>query len=248
MRTFFSLLTPLLLLTGLLTGWETQAQKPLDDVLYLRNGWILRGRLLSTPSDSVVSIQTYDHNRFVFPRDQVQSLTREPAKNPSSLRYRERGYGLFAELGALAARNTTADAVTTSAFTFHIVNGYKFNQWLYAGLGTGVDLYATQTFVPVFGSLRGDFTRTGGVIPFYFADGGYGFNATVNNSQSLRYGGGAYASAGAGLKILFQGNSGFLVSVGYYLQRSTITQTTAGTSTRQEVDYNRIAIRAGFSL
>ncbi|WP_019989865.1 hypothetical protein [Rudanella lutea] len=214
------------------------------DVLALRNGWVLRGRLLSAPSDASVTIETRDGNRFVFPQTDVLSIRHEKA--PTT---RSRGYGLFVELGPLAARNTTAQAVTTAAITFHIINGFRFSRWLYAGLGTGVDLYATQTFVPFFASVRGDLSGPSlrqGPVPFYFVDGGYSFNATVNDTPGLNYIGGAYTSAGLGLRFPFVRNTSFLLSGGYYLQRSIIEQ--PDRSSRQSADFNRVAIRAGFTF
>src|SRR5215475_12882171 len=84
----------------------------------------------------------------------------------------------YTEIGALAATKNRPDNVTTAAFTFQTVNGYKFNQYLFTGIGVAADLYAKQTIVPVFASVRGDFIHTGIFIPFYFVDGGYGFDIT----------------------------------------------------------------------
>jgi hypothetical protein len=236
----------LLLLFSCLCLSTTLAQTGNTDVLTLKNGWVLRGHLLSPQTDSSVVIETRDGNRFVFRRAEVQSLSQDKP--------RSRGYGLYVELGPLAARNTTAQAVTTAAITFHIINGFRFNRWFYAGFGTGVDLYATQTFVPLFASVRGDLSggaRQGGLsrpgpIPFYFLDGGYGLNATVNNTPGLNYIGGVYTSLGAGIRFPFQRNTSFLLSGGYYLQQSIIEQ--PDRRNRQSADFNRVAIRAGFTF
>ncbi len=227
------------------------AQTVVSDVVTLKNGWILRGTLLPARPDSSVVIDTRDGNRFVFSRAEVQTVGRDTP--------RTKGYGLYVELGPLAARNTTAQAVTTAAITFHIINGFRFSRGFYAGFGTGVDLYATQTFVPLFASVRGDLSggsrqsslaRPGlarpGPIPFYFLDGGYGLNATVNNTPGLRYIGGAYTSAGLGIRFPFSRNSSFLLSGGYYLQQSIIEQPDG--RTRESADFNRVAIRAGFTF
>lgn len=217
------------------------AQLGSADVVTLKNGWILRGTLLPTRPDSSVAIDIRDGNRFVFRRAEVQTIRRDKP--------RIKGYGLYVELGPLAARNTTAQAVTTAAITFHVINGFRFNRWLYAGLGTGLDLYATQTFVPFFASIRGDLSggeRQSGPIPFYFLDGGYGLNATVNDTPGLKYIGGAYTSAGLGLRFPFSTNTSFLLSGGYYLQQSII-ENPDGRS-RQSADFNRLAIRAGFTF
>lgn len=209
--------------------------------LYLKNGSVVRGQLLE---DSVrFKIQTYDKSIWVFPKADVDSVIAGKADNPS-LSYKKKGFVHYTELGPLAMSNRASNGVTTSAFSFQTTNGYKFNQWLYTGIGVGADLYAVQTFVPVVISVRGDFTSKGSKIPFYFLEGGYGFNATSNDVDSVRFGGGATAAAGIGLKILFNGNTGFTIAAGYRFQRSSVKQ--LGEAKLE--DFNRLTLRAGFSF
>ncbi len=223
------------------------AQRPTDDVLYLKNGWVLRGKLLVQDAGNV-KIQTTDGSVFAFPQTDVQEIKQEPALRYQNIRYKSRGYVHYTELGVMAARNNVNElGVTTSAFTFHTVNGYKLNQALFVGLGAGVDLYASQTFLPVFASVRGDFTRKGILIPYYYIDGGWGFNGTTNLPDKKQLGGTHFAT-GLGMKVLFNGNAGFLLSVGYYFQATAIETTTDGITTRNQNNYNRLAIRAGFSF
>ena len=239
----FSLLIALLLGCG-----AAHAQRPTEQVLYLKNGWVLRGQLLSAPTADPLRLQTADRNEFVFRQSEIDSLRQRP-QPPARLNvaYKERGFGHFTELGALAGRNTSS-SVNTSAFSFQVVNGYKFSQWLYTGLGVGADLYATQSIVPVFASVRGDFTRRGTILPFYFLDGGYGFNITGKDNtllQPVTYEGGALWALGAGVKVLFNNNTGFLVSLGYRTQRTTLTREALPT---ERVTFERIAVRAGFAF
>ena len=224
------------------------AQRPTEDVLYLKNGWILRGHLTTPDSAASVGIQTNDGNVFTFVRSEVRETKKEAALRHLNIRYRERGFGNYTEVGALASRTNVDDrGTTTSAFTFHTVNGYRFGQFLYAGVGVGVDLYASQTFIPVFASIRGDFLRKGILIPYYYVDGGWGLNGTTSQPAE-RQRGGVHFAAGAGLKVLFNGNAGFLLSAGYSLQQTAIETSGVAGTTRRALDYNRIAIRAGFSF
>ncbi len=229
-------------------AFSASAQRPLDDVLYLKNGWILRGKVLPASPDSLVKLQTYEQNTFVFPRRDIREIRQERTLRHLNIRYRKRGFAHYTELGALAARNTTSNQTTTSAFTFHTVNGYKFNQYLFLGAGAGVDLYATQTFVPVFASFRGDLWARGILVPYYYVDGGYGFNATTNDDPALQYLGGLHFAAGAGVKILFNNNAGFLLSLGYYRQETATERQDGVGKNRQVFNYDRVAVRAGFSF
>ncbi|MFT3705224.1 MAG: hypothetical protein QM802_22850 [Agriterribacter sp.] len=154
-----------------------------------------------------------------------------------------RGFGHYTEIGALAATKNRPDNVTTAAFSFQTVNGYTFSRWLFTGIGVAADLYATQTTIPVFASVRGNLIKGGRFIPFYFIDGGYGIDIT-SSTTDISYKGGAMFSSGIGFKIPVNNGVGFMVSFGYRMQKGSTIQSGI------EKDYtnNRIALRAGFYL
>lgn len=211
-----------------------------EDVIYLKNEWVIRGKILQQ-KDSV-KIQTHEGNIFVFSSTDINKIVKE--KTFGSFINKKNGFANFTELGPLIAGKTTINGVTTAAFSFQTVNGYKFSQAAMAGIGVGADLYATQTILPVFGSFRGDLTKSGSVIPFYFGDAGYGINITQNSDNGTSFKGGFMYAAGLGLKIPFNRNAGFLLSFGYRYQKTSYTYNNTST----EVNYNRLAVRAGFFL
>jgi hypothetical protein len=227
----------LLLIASVLGSVSLLAQK----AVYLKNGSIIKGKLLQQTPD--VHIETYDQSMFVFKAEEVLKIVDAERPNPNIV-YKERGFVHYTELGPLAGSNRASNGVTTSAFSFQTVNGYKFNQWLYTGLSVGADLYAVQTFIPVMLSVRGDFTQKGNKIPFYFVEGGYGINATSNDVAGISYKGGGAFAAGLGLKLLFSGNTGFVTGIGYRFQRSSVGS--VGKETIE--DFGRITLRAGFSF
>ncbi|MBS1598345.1 MAG: hypothetical protein JST75_08965 [Bacteroidetes bacterium] len=216
-------------------------KKSTDDVVYLKNQWVLRGQIIS--DDSIkISIRTFDGNIFVFRRSEIENIAKE--KKWSGYHYREKGFVHYTELGPLVAGKTSIEGVTTAAFSFQTVNGYKFSRYAQAALGVGADLYATQTILPVFGSLRGDIIRSDGVIPFYFLDAGYGINITQNSAITSDFKGGLLYAAGVGLKIPFNRTAGFLLSLGYRYQNSSYNND----GIKTDIIYKRLAIRAGFFL
>lgn len=209
--------------------------------LHLKNGSVIRGKMMQ--ESPVYRIETYDLSQWVFQPSEVEKVLPLKAVNPN-IRYRKKGFVHYTELGPLAMSNRASNGVTTSAFSFQTTNGYKFNQWLYTGVGIGADLYAVQTFVPVVLSFRGDFSQKGDKIPFYFLEGGYGFNATSNDVDNLRFGGGSTFAGGIGLKILFNNSTGFVIGAGYRFQRSTVIKL----YTETIENFNRLTLRAGFSF
>jgi len=200
----------------------------------------MRGKIL-LKNDSLVKIESQG-NIFVFPRREIDHLSRE--NRWRNFMYKTHGFANFTELGPLIAGKTTIQGVTTAAFSFQTVNGYKFSQYAMAGLGVGADLYATQTIIPVFASFRGDLTTKTSVIPYYFLDAGYGFNITQDSPGNTGFGGGISYAAGLGVKIPFNRTAGFLLSMGYRYQKTSYEINGVHT----EVIYNRLAIRAGFFL
>ncbi|MES1214504.1 MAG: hypothetical protein ABUT20_03220 [Bacteroidota bacterium] len=167
----------------------------------------------------------------------------QSAPADSKLIYGEKGFSHYTEIGALAATKNRPDNVTTAAFTFQTVNGYKFNRHLFTGIGVAADLYATQTIVPVFASIRGDLVNKGVFVPFYFVDGGYGIDIT-SSTTTISYKSGTMFAVGMGFKIPINNGPGFLVSFGYRLQKGA----TVESGIRNNYNNNRIALRAGFYL
>lgn len=157
--------------------------------------------------------------------------------------FRVKGFGHYTEIGALAATQNRPDNVTTAAFSFQTVNGYRFGSRLFTGIGIAADLYATQTIIPVFGSIRGNLINKGLFVPYYFVDGGWGFDIT-SSTTSVRYQGGPMFAAGIGFKIRFSPVAGFHLNFGYRIQKGSTSQF----GVTDNYTNNRIALRAGFYL
>ena len=212
-----------------------------EDVVYLRNESVIRGRIIFQDAKAV-KIQTFDGSIFYFEKEGIIKITRENRWN--GFIYKKRGFSSFTELGPLVAGKTTTEGVTTAAFSFQTINGYKFSQYAFLGLGVGADLYAIQTIIPVFGSFRGDIFNRGTVIPFYYLNAGYGINITQASSDISDFKGGLQWAGGLGLKIPFNRTAGFLISMGYDYQKTAYIQQ----GLNKTVSYNRLAVRAGFFL
>lgn len=182
--------------------------------------------------------------RFFFTALACISLSCASAQTsliPSS--FREKGFGHYTEIGALAATKNRPDNVTTAAFSFQTVNGYRFSPRLFTGIGVAADLYATQTTIPLFGSIRGNITNKGLFVPYYFVDGGWGFDIT-SSTTSISYKGGPMFAAGIGFKIRFSPVAGFHLNFGYRMQKGATSQF----GVEEKYSNSRIALRAGFYL
>ena len=110
--------------------FNTFAQKQNDDVLYLKNGSIYRGKI-TEKTDQIIKLETYDRNVFVVQLSDIQEIKQEESLKKPVILYKEKGYIHYTELGPLAGSNRASNGVTTSAFSFQTTNGYKFNQYLF---------------------------------------------------------------------------------------------------------------------
>lgn len=227
----------LILFLVMLYSSQVNAQFGKTDEINTYKGWSLHGKILSSEIDTIIKIQTQDGNVFTFFKSEISSQ-KKGIKKISNTNYKSKGFSHFTEMGPQASRNNSSSGVNTSAFSFQTVNGYKFGQLIYLGLGLGIDLYATETYVPLFGTFRGDIIKKGNIIPFYFIDFGNGFNITANKTQD----GGLLFASGLGLKIFFNNNTGFLLSVGYR-QQSKLPDSNSSLT-----QYERLAIRGGFTF
>ena len=207
-------------------------------------GYTQTNMLITTHSETISS----NTDKAITPQSNLSEDNvrvkqfRQPGEKEGSLIH-TRGFGHYTEIGALAATKNRPDNVTTAAFSFQTVNGYTFSRWLFTGIGVAADLYATQTNIPVFASVRGNIVKEGRFIPFYFVDGGYGIDIT-SSTTDISYKGGAMFAGGIGFKIPVNNGVGFMVSFGYRMQKGSTVQS----GQKQDYTNNRIALRAGFYL
>lgn len=207
--------------------------------IHLKNGWTMTGRYAPMP-DGGVEFRSTDGNKWTFPAKDIDSIVEHTMSRGQGDWYR---FGHYTEIGALAATRNRPDNVTTAAFSFQVVNGYRFRPGWFVGIGTGLDLYATQTTLPVFASLRVDLLPQRELTPYVFVDGGQGFDITTGNAN-VTYRGGALFAAGAGLKIHVSKRTSFHVQAGFRVQKGS----TIENGMEKGYDNQRVALRAGFTL
>lgn len=58
----------------------------LQEVVYLKNGSVIRGTIIEQVPNQSLKIKTTDGNIFVFKIDEVEKITKEPVYQPKSNR------------------------------------------------------------------------------------------------------------------------------------------------------------------
>lgn len=118
----------------IMVGSRVNAQENYQDVVYLKNGSIIRGMIVEQVPNKSIKIETYDKSLFVFQIDEIEKITKEPSaivQNNGKSQQKRRGYiglslGSSIPVGAFAdPDNGTAKA----GLQINLVNfGYLFTK------------------------------------------------------------------------------------------------------------------------
>ena len=68
----------------IILSYTVIGQNNIEDVVYLKNGSIIRGLVLETIPNQTVKIQTVDRNIFVFQMSEVEKITKEEKPNTTA--------------------------------------------------------------------------------------------------------------------------------------------------------------------
>jgi hypothetical protein len=192
------------------------AQQNYQDVVYLKNGSIIRGLIIEQVPNQSIKIETMDKSVFVYKIEEVEKITKEQRKakvnrqsstiQPGYQGIVEIGYGL-----------KTGD-YGMNLLKLNVINGYRINDNLAIGLGTGIRHYTESgesgTLVPVFADFRGYLIQNN-ISPYVALGIGYTFDAS--NSFS---GVGVMVNPSVGVGFKMQNNSLLHVGIGYEIQKA----------------------------
>jgi hypothetical protein len=241
------------------TGLSLMAQEQMEDVVYLKNGSIIRGEILELNTVESVKIQLYGGSVFVFSMDEVEKITKEPSfmkKKQKKITIKEKGFFNTTETGInLSTGNGNNNGwggyySGSAGFSFHNISGIYFNHWFAAGVGIGIDNFGNDYPIsPVYLRLEGNLLKSS-ITPFYFIDGGIGIPWQKKRNEYSTVTGGFGGNAGFGLKFHTASALSWHFSVGYKYQRKKeyIYYPWNGNSQTSKTTYQRLSLRIGMSF
>ncbi|MDL2323166.1 hypothetical protein LJC52_04175 [Bacteroidales bacterium OttesenSCG-928-A17] len=154
-------------------------QGNMQDVIYLKNGGVIRGIIIEQVPNKSFKIQTADESIFVFSIDEVDKIAKEISKNnveqKDPTNKTRIGYRGIIELGyELGTGDYGLDRVK-----LNIINGYQINSIFSVGLGMGFRYYydAEALLIPIFADFRATFLDRN-ISPYFSFGIGYSFDAT----------------------------------------------------------------------
>jgi hypothetical protein len=181
------------LLAAVLAGLVSflHAQQTMEEVVYLKNGSIIRGIIIEQVPNRTIKIQTADGNLFVYDVDEIEKLTKEPVfrgRNPA-VRGRPqpavpdapedkragRFSGMIQYAGLAVQHISSSDDVAYLKTSF--VCGYRYRDFLFVGGGVGMEHMLGEfngTYklrIPVFATVRLNANHSR-VSPYFQFDAG----------------------------------------------------------------------------
>ena len=222
------------------------AQTNRQDAVYLRNGSIIRGKVLENVVGKYTRIETVGRNVLVIQEGDVERVVMdEPIPQKARTDPKPYGYSALADLGLMGGVKNTMSLM--------LINGYQFKNRLGVGGGFGVEKFDQQV-IPVFADVRYNFLK-GGITPFIYLQAGYSYplgKSPTGNTNEVK--GCALINPGVGLRLNFTTHNALIFSLGWRYQEMRSHYTYyyyyGGPTYDNGYDrtdfYRRIAVRVGF--
>ena len=224
------------------------AQKQ-KDVLYLKNGSIIYGKLMEV-ADNQYKMKTPDGSLFIFSSAEVEKFVNEA--KPYDGR-KKRGLGFALEAGFLIGEQSSE---YRAPFSFNIIGNITSNVKNIFGIGSGVE-YLGKPFTPLFLEYKYLFSEKK-TTPFMFFRAGRLFNLKGHDENSdymssgsnyeKSYSGGASFTIGTGISWSKEDSETYL-SFAYRYARTSYSQSDYyHMITTYRSDYNRLELKFGFKF
>jgi len=191
-------------------------QNMYHDVLYLKNGSIIKGTIIDQGDDGSVTLLIGGRQSVSFYREEIDRMEKEARLNFQE-RQKKRGYFTRTQMGTSIKKERNWQGPYTTLYpSFQTVHGYQWSRFLQTGLGLGTDFYPDVVTIPFFFHLSGELSATK-ITPIYEIQIGDSFvlsdKISGNNFYDKTTARGFFRIAG-GIQINNPANS-FYISVGF---------------------------------
>lgn len=230
-----------------LLSFDVNAQSQLQEVVYLKNGSIIKGIIIEQVPNVSLKIKTKDGNIFVFKIEEVEKITKEEIEKVSiNGSLKQKGFLNIDEVGASLIFNGSK---TTPLFALHTINGYLFNPHVFLGFGAGIEADEKTAIIPLYLETR-TFLSKGAISPYFGLGGGYGLMYINQGSNE----GGPLGHVLAGCKFSMNSTAAITLSLGYRVfqfQQTTVRYNSAWMQMQYKKEYvnsGNLFLRVGCSF
>ncbi|MEX2347370.1 MAG: hypothetical protein WD604_17230 [Balneolaceae bacterium] len=218
-----------------------QSNTNTEDVVYLKNGGIIRGEILEIVNNETVKIQTAGRNVFVLQMNDVDRIEEE--KITAGRYYKTSGYINHTGVDFLSGPGTTT-------VRFQMMNGYRFSPRFAAGIGAGYIPYNDPLgLIPVYLDLSYKLTEAN-AAPYLFLKTGYSFSVHSEERYPVEdHRGGWLLNPGMGIEFNLSGGFRWYLNAGYNLNKAHFNEEGWGNEIiENELSYRRAMFGLGFSF
>lgn len=234
----------LILFTFLLISISANAQKTItEDVVYLKNGSIIRGKIIENKPNESIRVQTEGRNEWVFRMDEIEKITKEEFILKKD--FFSKNKGIYNTIGTGLIIGNRTNWNTNINFTNYYAIGYKFHRLLGTGGAAGLDLIDDILFIPLMLDVRGKLLDKA-VTPYYAVQAGYSFPVNSSNLSDNELKGGIIFNSSLGLQFSLSKDVAILVDAGIKIQKYNTHRQTWGGEINQDITLRRLTMRLGF--
>ena len=218
----------------------------MQDVIYLKNGSIIRGIIVEQIPNESIKIETRDGNLFVYKPEEVSKITKESAaKRTANKALKDNGYMGVVELGY--GFDVGGVLSGTNRIQASMINGYKFSPHFYLGIGTGFIYYfdadtdVDEVSIPLYSHFKATFTNSD-ISPFASFNAGYNMSVQSGTFQGLLL----EPALGVNYRTKKRNNLSF--SIAYAMHRITYLYTGINYSIYEKEMAGALTFKFGFSF
>jgi len=229
------------------------------DIIYLKNGSVINGQIISSLPSGQVKIKTKDNSLWVFEASQIDSIS----KTTTAFNQIRTGYFNLTEAGILVGNSNNK---YSSPFSLMNISGWQFENRISVGAGAGVEFFS-EAYLPVVADFR-YYLKRQGLNPFFGLQGGYSFAldkpdriyaynvsspyyfdplgnsfmSPIGGPLKLRAKGGFLLNPSVGICTPLGENLALTFSAGYRIMRQRYTRED---NYLIDIDYNRLSLKIG---
>jgi len=224
-------------------------QNDVEDVLYLKDGSILRGEVIEELSQTV-RIKLIGGSELVIKTENIIERKEETKYVPQRhFHNKKKGIYSLSSLGLQYDFEENLDLLLETSI------GYQIDPRIAIGIGSNITSYNGNVFVPIFGEIRGEILAKKPVTPIYYGSLGWGLKLDRLKDYYEYEENDVYLAYGLGVKIKSASSLNFIISVGQQIQkynhfwfRPGNGWDTEDRTTKTEIRYSRIQFKFGIGF
>lgn len=241
MKSLFLTVILLLILQGV------QSQTIQEDVVYMKNGTFLRGRVVEVIPGEKIKLVLNQSDTLRIPLSEIKKMEKEDVPPMDTEKIKLWHYTFIGEVnyatGLVEGLNRYLQLPEDQySVMLSVFNGVTISPYFQMGIGTALEVWKKRGFLPVYGDFRLNFLKTAS-SPFLYINTGYAPGWRTGWSG---YGyGGAMAGIGVGCKIKIARNMKQILTfaIGYRFQQ--IRQPLVTSEIKSTIDSHLLSFKAG---